>query len=66
MIGISICACRAIAALPIPARRGNPAAQYWLGVCYRNGHGTAANQKKAKYWFKKAAENGDENARKAQ
>ncbi len=38
----------------VPARRGNPYAQYVLAVCYRTGAGVRPNQKRAETYFKKA------------
>ncbi len=40
------------------AERGDPVAQYNLGVCYDNGEGVAKNQVEAVKWYRKAAEQG--------
>ena len=44
------------------AERGDPVAQYNLGVCYRNGEGVAKDQVEAVKWCRKAAEQGLANA----
>ena len=44
------------------AERGDPVAQYNLGVCYRNGEGVAKDQVEAVKWYRKAAEQGLANA----
>ena len=41
----------------------NPAAQFALGACYWNGDGVARDQVQAEYWFRKAAENGHQQAK---
>src|SRR5690606_26733705 len=33
----------------------NPNTMYFLGLCYRNGYGTAVNIDSARYWLGKAA-----------
>lgn len=38
------------------------AAQYNLGICYKNGDGVPQSNKEAKYWFRKAAAQGDRDA----
>ncbi len=40
------------------AENGNVEAQYKLGLCYKNGEGTAKDSAKAYTWFQKAAEAG--------
>jgi len=47
------------------ARRGNPRAQYRLGVSYRSGRGVDKDSNKAAFWFGKAALAGDPDARYA-
>ena len=44
------------------AEAGDPAAQYELGVMYKNGEGVPQNYSKAVKWFRMAAEQGDSNA----
>lgn len=39
--------------------------QYYLASCYENGEGVERDISKAKYWYKKAAEKGDSEAKKA-
>jgi hypothetical protein len=41
------------------AKSGLANAQYFLGLCYRNGYGTNANQQQAKKWLLLAASQGD-------
>ena len=45
------------------AKLGNSQAQYNLGVMYENGEGVEVNIEKAKKWYSKALENGDNEAR---
>ena len=40
------------------AERGDPVAQFNLGVCYHNGEGVAKDQVQAVKWFRKAADQG--------
>ena len=47
------------------AKNGNSQAQYNLGVMYENGEGTELNIEKAIKWYRKSAENGDEDAKEA-
>jgi TPR repeat protein len=47
------------------AMNGHPAAQYDLGVCHYNGKGVARNRDEAVKWWKLAAEQGYDNAKKA-
>ena len=42
----------------IVAERGLAVAQYYLGLCFKNGYGTEENMFKAWKWFKKAADQG--------
>lgn len=44
------------------ARNGNPAAQGWLGFCYRFGNGGFVNYSEAVKWYRRAALHGDETA----
>ena len=44
------------------AEKGDPTAQYELGVMYQNGEGLPQNYSKAVKWFRMAAEQGDSNA----
>ena len=44
------------------AKLGNSQAQYNLGVMYENGEGVEVNIEKAKKWYSKALENGDNEA----
>ena len=46
------------------AERGNPAAQFNLGVMYANGQGVARDDAEAARWFHKAAEQGYANAQR--
>lgn len=48
-----------------PALAGEPDAQYALGYMYYNGLGTTTNLQKAKYWFQKAATQGQPAAKQA-
>lgn len=41
------------------AERGDPVSQNNVGFFYDNGIGVQANKEKARYWYEKAAENGD-------
>lgn len=41
------------------AKKGNAAAQIWLGYCYENGQGVEQNYEEAVKWYQKAAEQGD-------
>jgi len=47
----------------LAADQGSSAAQYNLGLQYKNGEGAAKNLAEAKKWFTKAAEQGDEDAK---
>ena len=40
------------------ARRGEPGAQYRLGIAYRDGHGTPIDHESAAFYFRQAAEQG--------
>ncbi len=40
------------------AKQGDAAAQYSVGVMYKDGDGTTQNYKQALYWYKKAANQG--------
>ena len=40
------------------AERGDPVAQFNLGVCYADGEGVAKDQVQAVSWYRKAAEQG--------
>lgn len=46
------------------ASRGNPSAQYELGVAYANGDGMAVDYAEAAHWFIEAAHNGNADARR--
>ena len=46
------------------AQAGHPEAQYQLGYSYENGIGVPINVGRAKYWYEKAAEQGNANARR--
>lgn len=41
------------------AEKGDPKAQYKLGICYFNGYGVTKDLDEAINWFRKAAEQGD-------
>lgn len=45
------------------AQRGNINAQVVLGACYADGRGTEKSKERALYWWKKAAAQGDEDAK---
>ena len=47
------------------AERGDAAAQYGLGVMYRNGKGVTQNKAEALRWYRKAAAKGQANAEAA-
>lgn len=47
------------------AEKGDPAAQFFLGYCYENGDGTAANLEIALYWYRMAAANANPEALEA-
>jgi len=51
--------------IEMPARRGNPQAQYRLGQMYRFGIGTPIDKVKAYMWFNLAAAQGMEDAARA-
>lgn len=40
------------------AQAGKPYCMYFLGLCLRNGYGTAANSDSAKFWLEKASKMG--------
>lgn len=44
------------------AQYGHLSAQFYVGVCYDEGHGVGQNYKKALEWFTKSAERGDVDA----
>lgn len=46
------------------AEKGNPGAQRHLGTLYKNGTGVPKDPELAKYWYKKAADQGDQSAAK--
>ena len=48
----------------LAAEQGYAPAQYNLGVMYANGEGVAKNDEQAVKWYRKAAEQGDEDAKK--
>lgn len=47
------------------AEQGHSGAQCVLGVCYANGEGVSKDMSEAVKWWRKAAEQGDEDAKKA-
>lgn len=47
------------------AEQGLARAQYGMGESYYSGEGVAEDKEKAKEWFRKAAENGNEEAAEA-
>jgi TPR repeat protein len=47
------------------AETGHPVAQYDLGVCYYNGKGVPQSRDEAVKWWRVAAQQGNENAKKA-
>ncbi len=47
------------------AKQGLAEAQYNLGLMYDTGYGVPQDYEEALKWYKKAAEQGDENAREA-
>ena len=47
------------------AKFNNPVAQYNVGMCYQRGDGVAKDCNEALKWYRKALENGYENARRA-
>ena len=46
------------------ANAGHADSQFYLGLMYKTGIGTAADPDKAKHWLKRAADQGDEEAQK--
>ena len=46
------------------AEQGNAQAQYNLGVCYAKGNGVTKDYAEAVKWFRKAAVQGHQNAKK--
>ena len=48
------------------AERGHSEAQYQAGYGYENGIGVPLNVGKAKFWYQKAADQGQTNARNRQ
>lgn len=46
----------------LPARNGNPDAQYALGYMYYYGKGVVEDRARAEYWFKLAANQGQHDA----
>jgi TPR repeat protein len=44
------------------ADNGSAKAQYYLGVCYRNGLGVPRDLVSAQHWFETAARSGSEEA----
>ena len=49
----------------LAAEQGLTLAEACLGMCYEHGKGTEVDLGKARYWFKRAAAKGDENAIKS-
>ena len=47
------------------AEQGDAEAQFSLGYCYENGLGVTKSIVNAKKWYKKAAAQGDDNAKEA-
>ena len=47
------------------AEQGDSQAQYNLGAMYENGEGVEENIEQAKYWYKKSADQGNEDAQEA-
>ncbi len=47
------------------AKLGNAEAQFRLGCCYETGTGVEQNLKEAEFWFRKSAEQGEEQAKAA-
>ena len=47
------------------AERGEVAAQFKVACCYEHGYGVAKDTQLAKYWYSKAADQGDEVAKEA-
>ena len=45
------------------ASKNDPYAQYCLGLCYRDGEGIKKNRRLALCWLKKAAANGEQDAK---
>lgn len=53
----------AISWYQMAAEQGDSYGEFNLGLCYENGIGTYVNSKKAKYWYRKAALKGDDQAK---
>ena len=45
------------------AEKGDAKAQFHLGECYYKGDGVGQDYKQAVYWWRKAADQGDEDAK---
>lgn len=48
-----------------PVNQGNTSAQYLLGQSYKNGEGVEKDPELAVHWYRKAAENGNQDAKDA-
>ncbi len=48
--------------LQLPARHGDPDAEYAMGYMYYYGKGVVEDRKRAEYWFKLAADGGQHDA----
>ena len=46
------------------AEQGHDMAQYSLGMCYFNGKGVARSESRAVFWFKEAAIQGNQSAKR--
>lgn len=55
----------AILYLKDAAKENSRTAQYLLGDCYENGTGVEQDYKQAAYWYRKAAKQGDPDAKEA-
>ena len=63
--GVSSDARKAFELYEQSANKGYAKAQYYLGDCYFNGEGVDADESKARFWYHKAADQGNEDAKEA-
>lgn len=64
-IGVDVDQKKAVELYEQSANKGYPKAQFYLGDCYFNGEGVEEDEGKARYWYHRAADNGNEDAKEA-